>query len=220
MRIGIIAGLAVGVLAACATAPPPVIGFGPAPEHGETPYSPKCVDSVGRYMNMDFAEFDQTIDAGWRTVARTDGCKGEAARLIAHYRSAQSLQDARGLFWHEAQLRAEMGETELALELFRMSYALEQHLAQEGDSADLLYSRATIAFLEGDLTTLTASRDALARTPKPEGWDASIDAFRRTFPDREPPSWPTNLAIVDALIKCFGKTYWEGYSRRCRQDGE
>ncbi len=201
-------------LAACASQPTGM-SLGPPPSDPDTPYPAGCVDNMGRFMNMSYEAFDQDFSGGWRTIAKTDGCTPAAARLIADYRNYAMLGDVRSLYWHEAQLRASMGETAAALDLFRITLAMERHLAGPDDQTDTFYNEATIAFLEGDRAKLLSARASLAAVPKPDGFEEGAEEFRKKYPEAPPLVWPNNLNVVDGLIACFDKPYKEAYSSAC-----
>lgn len=176
------------------------------------------ITSQTKYGDMGFMEFDQTLGGGWRAIADRPECRLAAADLIAQYRKTNSDR-VLGLDWHEAQVRAEIGQTEKALELFRRWHARED--SQTGDDrsdSNVLKAEATIAFLEGDLNRLRAARAKLVVLPKPDGYDEGIARFKKKYPDLDPPTWPLNLDIVDGMIRCFGKSYSEAYGdAECRK---
>jgi hypothetical protein len=122
-----------------------------------------------------------------------------AADLIREYREKHGVEAGILLYWHEGQLRAMLGATDDAIELFKKSY----------DSKDTpfalawnLYAVATIAFLQQDKSALLTAREALAGLPRPAGVPAG--------------SWPMNLNVVDMLVACFGREYKEAYGQ-CNQ---
>jgi hypothetical protein len=121
----------------------------------------------------------------------------------------------RTLYWHEAQLRAASGETEAALDLFRITLAMEKHVAGPDDPGDAIYNEATIAFLARDKATLLKKRSELASIPMPAGFEKGVEDFKRKFPGAPPPAWPPNLNVVDGLIACFDRPYSEAYSSDC-----
>lgn len=174
-------------------------------------------DMPGKYMNLTPREFDQTLNEGWREIGDKYGCESAAADLIAMYRDEKLAQDIAGLDWHEAQLRAASGQTEAALVLFRRNLAFkETQVADIGDSSGVLYAKATIAFLERDLAALQATRDELAAIPKPDWFDKVTADYARRFPQAPPPTWPSNLNVVDGFIACFDKPYGVAYSFDCQ----
>lgn len=190
-----------------------------AAAHAQVPQksAAECSVKLSKYLDMSFTEFDQTMGAGWREVKDKPGCEIAAADLIAQYRE-RMLDNANGLYWHEAQGRAIAGQTDKALELFRRDLAYEKS-KPDGDRADtnILKAEATIAFLEGDLDGVRAARAKLIALPKPDGFDLGIQKFKEKYPDLSPPTWPLNLRDFDAFITCFGKPYAEAYGD-CRKD--
>lgn len=75
-----------------------------------------------------------------------------------------------------------------------------------------LYVDFTIAFLQRDRAALMKAREALARLPRPAGFDPR-DQQGRPFPVE----WPLNLKVVNALIRCLDQSYVIAYGRTCRQ---
>ena len=138
--------------------------------------------------------FDQDHQGGWRPLSERPGCEGAAADLIRDYRAF--LQDRLPiLYWHEGQLRAKVGQTDAAIRL------MDRTRRDPGDERAPwwnAYVDATLAFLRGDRPALSAARVRLAAVPRP----ADTPAERR---------WPPNLAVVDGLIRCFGRPYREAY---------
>jgi len=152
--------------------------------------------------------FDQDMAGGWRALSQRPGCAARAADLIRAYREAAQRRMAI-LYWHEAQLRAEAGETDAAVRLMGQA----RHPTEEdGWNA---YVDASIAFLRGDRDRLVAARDRLAALPMPEG-------FREArFPAGFAMRWPLNLDVIEGFIRCFGRPYREAYgSPECRRPPE
>ena len=143
------------------------------------------------------------MNGGWRPLAATPGCRAQAADVLRSYR--ERVQRRIGtLYWHEGQLRAELGETDAAIALLERG----RHPTDEDGWND--YVDATIAFLRNDRRRLLAVRDRLAERPKPADWATGVDT--KGNPVAAPP-WPMNLNVVDRLIACFGRSYREAY--RC-----
>ncbi|WP_258806582.1 hypothetical protein [Pseudidiomarina sp. CB1] len=164
-----------------------------------------CLTPGTDYLALEFMEFDQTMDAGWREVANREGCKVAAAELIKKYRTTHSeLHDGQLsiMRWHEGQMRAEVGQNEQAVALFETTYK-----AKENDSFGWnYYVDATIAFLQQDREALLQAREQLAALPEPSG-------VNMTDADGNPVEmdWPPNLHVVDDFVACFGKSYAESY---------
>lgn len=167
-----------------------------------------CGADMSLLMDMAPEEFNQG-ESGWRSIADIEGCEGEAADIISTYRKGleRHLQSLRH---HEAQLRAAAGQNEAAIALLR--YLLDT----VDDEATVLYHKAEIAFLARDYDALVAARDNLLALPKPEGFDAAVEAFKQRYPDYPPPVWPTNLNVVEGFVKCFSKPYSQAYSYDCQ----
>ena len=152
-------------------------------------------------LKLGIDAFDQDLNGGWRTLEAKPGCTAKAAEMLRYYR--ERIQSGiRSLYWHEGQLRAELGEIEEAIGLLSQN----RHASDEDGWND--YADATIAFLRNDRSALLAARDRLAHRPPPTG---------RRYVDRDgapvaAPPWPENLDVIDRLITCFGRPYREAYS--------
>jgi hypothetical protein len=146
-------------------------------------------------LGMD--AFDQDHQGGWRPLSERPGCQVAAADLIRDYRAF--LQDRLPiLYWHEGQLRAEAGQTAEAISL------MDRTRREAGDERAPwwnVYVDATLAFLRGDRPALVAARERLAAVPRPD--------------DTGGRRWPPNLAVVDGLLRCFGRPYREAYGVTC-----
>lgn len=181
-----------------------------------------CGAHQGKYLNLTFNAFDQTMGGGWREVADKPGCQKAAADLVAKYRDEVLRQQAAGLDFHEGQLRARAGETATAIRLFKQNLAFKKSWGDRFPLHDILFIEATIAFLEHDRPTLQAKRDQLAALPKPEGFDAMAADFERRFPQASM-TWPPNLWNLDAFLACFDKAYGEVdaacYAPKPRREG-
>ena len=164
-----------------------------------------CLTPGTDYLGLDFMAFDQTMDAGWREVANRECCAVAAADLIKDYRTAHA-ELSEGMLstmrWHEGQMRAEAGQNEHAIALFKTTYKD----AEKDSFGWNYYVDATIAFLEQDRDALNKAREQLAALPKPSG-------INMTDPDGNPVKidWPPNLKVVDNFLSCFGKDYTAAY---------
>nr|WP_310098296.1 hypothetical protein [Sphingomonas sp. BE138] len=148
-------------------------------------------------LALGFEAFDQDMTGGWRELADKPGCGGAAADLIRAYRM-NSQERIPLLYWHEAQLRALNGDHAAAIPLMEKS-----RRAPEDDRFGWNpYADATIAFLGNDRKALLVARRRLDAVKRPAGLPA----------DRP---WPPNLAVVDALIRCFGRSYRIAYGGTC-----
>jgi hypothetical protein len=135
---------------------------------------PNCLANKFDYLRLDVETFEQDKEKGWRSIADKEGCLLSAAALMNEYRSVILEEQVDWVRWHEAQLRAAAGETEQAIYLFSQSRKLEGPT-----SANALYRDATIAFLKHDRKALLAARDALAKVPKPDGYEEGMENFRK-----------------------------------------
>ncbi|WP_290498125.1 hypothetical protein [Hyphomonas sp. UBA4494] len=170
-----------------------------------------CPGSMTVLLWLDYRSFDSdTSGGGWRGVADKEGCKGIAADLLKTYRETKIADQTRSLLHHEAQLRGAVGDYAEAIAL------LEEILETEPDVSNRLYHQAELAFFRRDKDMLAASREELAKLPKPEDFEEGVERFKEHFPDQRPPTWPINLNVVDGLMNCFGKPYSEAYSSSCR----
>jgi hypothetical protein len=164
--------------------------------------TPKCSYDRAQMLSLDEQAFDQHPGGGWRTLADIDECIGVAADLVRDYRLShpprkEVLTGSDVLYWHEAQLRATMGSTEEAIDLFKKS-----RRPDEWSSGFNEYTDATIAFLEHDQPALVKARAALVAVRRPADWSGP---------------WPLNVDVVDGLIRCFGQPYKRAYSDECRK---
>lgn len=166
-----------------------------------------CAPEGEIMLLQDFAVFDQS-PRGWRGVAARPGCEAAAADLIARFRTFQkdwlAPEEAGLLSWHEGQVRARLGDTAKALAVMET--------ARTPDAADPFndYLDATLAFLKKDRAKLAAAHASLAARPKPADFDAMADAYAQQT--GRTPRWPPNLDAVDALTRCFDRTYREALS--------
>lgn len=160
-----------------------------------------CVQDRERLLSLEFSEFDQDLEGGWRRVAAMPNCTLAAADLIQEYRD-QTEGHRTTLSFHEGQLRARAGQTERAIELLQNS----RKNPEKDKFGWNYYVEATIAFLRKDKNALLQSRDALADLDKPEGF-RTIDRHGNEMDV----SWPPNLHIVERFVTCFDMPYSAGY---------
>lgn len=163
----------------------------------------ECLSPAEHTAMMSLSEraFDQDLAGGWRKIAAIPGCEAAAADLIKQYR-AQNSGGSHMLTWHEGQLRSRIGEVEQATRLFSLSRV-------ETDSSGWNhYVDATIAFLNRDRQALVAARARLIAVPK-----IGELQFRDPAGNIVQLPWPPNLNVVDGLLDCFGRPYWEAYTR-------
>lgn len=159
------------------------VAIEPAAQQEQCSYDPEI-------LSMDFEKFDQDEDSGWRQVARQPGCEKEAAKLIRIYRLNME-QRLSVLYFHEGQMKAFAEDYPEAIS------ALRQSMKKQDVFGWNPYVRATIAFLQRDIDQLKKERDILNQTVRPNSWEGD---------------WPLNLDVIDALIRCFKKSYKEAYS--------
>ncbi|WP_147307672.1 hypothetical protein [Wenzhouxiangella sediminis] len=163
-----------------------------------------CIEDRERLLSLDVSSFDQDLDGGWRRVAAMPHCREAAADLIEEYRSRRDERDIT-LIFHEAQVRAGLGQTERAIALFEQT-----RKSPERDSFGWNhYVEATIAFPKRDREALERSRDALAGLEAPEDF-RPVDQAGNELDI----SWPPNLEVVDGFLKCFNRPYSAAYGCR------
>ena len=165
------------------------------------PPTADCHYDRSAVLALDEDRFDQDPTGGWRRLSDR-GCNAEAADLLRDYRAARPRERPTILYWHEGQLRAELGQYDRAAALFRHSY--------EPAADDVIgwnyYVDGTLAFLQGDRAHLQAARAALAMVPKPRHLAAHFVNGRRVRI-----AWPPNLDVLDGFLRCLGKSYAEAY---------
>jgi hypothetical protein len=160
-----------------------------------------CVQDRDGLLSLNFSEFDQNLEGGWRRVSAMPNCTLAAADLIQEYRN-QTVGHRTTLNFHEGQLRARAGKTE-------RSITLSQNSRKDPEKDRLgwnYYVEATIAFLKKDRNALLQSRDALAALEKPEGF-RPVDRHGNEIEV----SWPLNLHIVERFVTCFDMPYSVAY---------
>lgn len=164
-----------------------------------------CSYDRGKMLALSQNAFDQDMHGGWRALAERNGCMEAAADLIRdyrkHWKSKQSI-----LFWHEGQLRAMIGQKSRAISLFEKARFKGPDLTGWN-----LYVDATVAFMRKNMSALRHARNALASMHRPAWWpprDASGHVVNI--------DWPPNLNVIDAMIRCFRKSYKEAYGECSR----
>ena len=170
-----------------------------------------CPYDEEAFLALGIDSFDQNRDKGWRRLASRSECRAEAANLIEVYRRYVESR-LTSLYWHEGQLRAELGQTELAIS------ALEKARHVNNLDGWNYYVDATVAFLRQQKPALLKARANLAAVPVPKNYK-SIGLDGKLITGR-PQGWPYNLDVVDGFINCFGKAYSEAYSLNCRAEGK
>jgi hypothetical protein len=175
-----------------------LLGASPLKATPATPATPPRCEYGQHALDLGFEAFDQDMKGGWRELAHQDGCEDKAADLVRSYRQKyQSIMPL--LYWHEAQIRASIGENKEAISLMRATR--ETH---DGDQSGWNpYVDATIAFLRNDKSAFLQARARLEQFKKPRDWPADAE-------------WPQNGSVVAGLWKCFGKPYKIAYGVLCR----
>lgn len=168
--------------------------------------APDCSYDHAAMLALEQRAFDQDMTGGWRGLSNR-GCTAEAADLIRDWRTAHPADRpdaATILFWHEGQLRAELGQTEEAIALFERSRKSEEMDRGWGWN---LYVDGSIAFLRGNRPGLERARAALAGLPPPP------ELANARGPDGKPMAirWPMNLNVLDGFLRCWGQSYHDAY---------
>lgn len=182
-----------------------------------TPPTPDCHVDHAAMMALPVNAFDQDMDGGWRALDMRKGCQEAAADLIADYRRLPKAQGIGLLAWHEAQIRADLGQSERAIALMRESYKTEA----EDKTGWNPYVDGTVAFLRKDRAALEQARARLAGVIPPPSIEVkdghyimSVDGEELRVP------WPPNLNVLDGLLRCFDQDYTTAYGTpACRSPG-
>lgn len=167
-----------------------------------------CTHDRATLLALPPAAFDQDLSGGWRPLAENPQCAAVAADLLRDYRKAHwgelKSSELHINYWHEGQLRAGLGQTDIAVRLLMAGVNPD---APDRSFAE--YATGTVAFLLQDRPALIASRERLAALPKPEGFDEAAAKFKASYGFEI--TWPSNLNVLDGLIACFGHSYNEAY---------
>jgi hypothetical protein len=153
-------------------------------------------------LDLGFDAFDQDMKGGWRALSDRSGCENKAADIVRDYRRKyQSMMPL--LYWHEAQIRASVGENREAITLMQKSYQ-----PGFGDVTGWnQYVDATVAFLRSHKGAFLKARSRLDHLQKPKDWPQDGE-------------WPQNGSVVEGLWKCFGKPYKIAYGIDCRPQNQ
>ncbi|GAL99920.1 hypothetical protein [Sphingomonas parapaucimobilis] len=164
--------------------------------------APDCTYDRAAMMALPQQTFDQE-PGGWRSLSMR-GCEAEAADLIRNWREKNKPERlASILYWHEGQLRANLGQRDAAITLFEKS---RKTVEDDHGMGWNLYVDGSIAFLRRDRPAFDKWHAALAALPKPEDFDPR-------GPDGKPIAiaWPMNLNVLDGFARCWDKSYKEAY---------
>lgn len=167
--------------------------------------APDCTYDRAAMMALPQRAFDQDMTGGWRGLSMR-GCEAEAADLIRDWRETNTPgSGASTLYWHEGQLRAELGQNAAAIALFERSRKTAEEDRGMGWN---LYVDGSIAFIRRDRAAFDKAHVTLKALPKPAGFDPR-------GPDGKPiaMAWPMNLNVLDGFARCWGKSYHEAYAK-------
>lgn len=171
----------------------------------ETPQAqpePDCSYDLDAMLELDRQAFDQNLpDGGWRSLSR-EGCYGEAAELIRHWRHEKRDHNSI-LYWHEGQMRGFAGQTEEAIALFDLT---RSSLDDDADFGWNHYVDGTIAFLRGQREGLARAIERLSKVPEPEN-----NSFTRPDGTVVKMNWPPNLNVLEGFEYCWGRSYADAY---------
>ena len=180
----------------------------------------RCTYNKDAMLALDVNSFDQDLaggGGGWRAIANIPGCELAAADLLAAYQ-AEHPDSGSILAWHEGQMRAAGGQYEKAIPLLESARKPED----QDKFGWNFYVDATLAFLRNDKPALQKAQQQLAAIAYPEGaglpplMDGYVEFQPRTGQPVIRMRWPLNIAEVDGLLACFGKSYKEAYGSSCR----
>lgn len=147
-------------------------------------------------LEMNFKEFDQTQNNGWRTLAN-NGCYFESAILINsyHLKHMPKLKkwQNRVLYWHAGQMYAFNNDYLLAKSKFAKSIKKDE-LPDDAFKWNA-YVNGSISFLEGKLSELKKYQNELKTATNPHS--------------------KVNLAVLKRMVQCFGQSYKKVYSNAC-----
>lgn len=176
----------------------------------------ECTYDRQALLALSPTAFDQDLQGGWRPLAQRPECLEVAADLLAQYRQAQWANltpgDLHSNYWHEGQLRAELGQKDRAIRL--LLAGVNPNVLSDGFSD---YALGTVAFLNNEMEGLQAARTRLMATPEPANWAETSAGFRERFGAEM--KWPINLNVLDGLVACFGRPYKEAYGVACQTIG-
>lgn len=161
-----------------------------------------CTFDTTKMVALDQASFDQDMNGGWRALA-AKGCDAAAADAIEAWRNARETPQSV-IYWHEGQMRANAGQYKRAITLFKLS----KHKVKIDNWGWNLYVDGSIAFLEHDRSKLIRVRNKLEQLPEPADFKRMI----RLDGSPSQAKWPLNLDVLDAFIRCWGKSYKEAYA--------
>lgn len=169
-----------------------------------TPPAPDCTYDREQMFALSQQEFDQDLDGGWRVLAKR-GCTEEAAELIRDWRHEKRAHSSI-LYWHEGQLRAEIGEIDQAIALFELTYKAPE---MDRDFGWNHYVDGSIAFLTRDRDRLARAMERLKEVPAPDTL-----TFERPDGSSFTMAWPPNLNVLEAFDRCWDRPYAEAYAMK------
>jgi len=162
---------------------------------------PECAHDREAILALEFVAFDQTAGSGWRPLYEA-GCYQEAAELVRDW-GARHGQTQSIIPYHEAQLWGYAGRSDVAIPLFERIY---REMTAEASDPWKLYTEGNLAFLQRDRARLEAATAKLAALPRPADWGTRLTVTADGKP-AQPPAWPPNLNITQAMLRCWDETY-------------
>ena len=134
-------------------------------------------------LSLDFEEFDQTPNQGWRILAQ-GGQYLEAAQLIDAYIIQHPALDSnrqRVLVFHAGQMYAFGNEYVIARDRFRL--AINPNESRDDPIRWNAYVNGTIAFLEGNKAGVVFARSQIRAGPTVDGVKPNLNFIESFLTD-------------------------------------
>lgn len=155
--------------------------------------------SEKEYLELNFEQFDQNMDGGWRLHAKS-GRYDQAAKLIEAYldgRGDVTPGNKQMLHFHAGQMWAMGDQAEKAIGHFKKSTKSSKNDFMHWND----YVEGTIAFLEKDIDKLRSARDRVSKAEVPV-------------------SFNKNLVVLDMLLKAPKTSYREIFEALIKKSAE
>ena len=124
-------------------------------------------DTADAMLELNFWEFDQDVDGGWRPYADR-GEYARAADLIDHYLAHRSglLEAERGyLHLHAGQLRSYDGDDQRALDHLAQAYVTPDSMTDRFPRSFNALAAGIRAFMMGDMAGVGANAETIRTMP-------------------------------------------------------